>query len=728
MSLIKIEGVASTSAPTKAQKDAAVYLFGSKGHSIVAVLDKFSRAKELRTAHLDGLLKLMKEGDDDDIIKFGASALGKKTIQNAKAFAVAKTLTASIKALKLIRVPVKWVEGHSDAAAARAQETKEIRARKTAGNKVEKPIKLDNPGAPEAETATRKAVGKQVSKSVEFAYGPPARTIEQVYIGNLTITSLAQEAGLTVTLDKPKGPGKGVSVTVTGPNAKAVNAFIKQNITGRAKEKTAKQTAAVKNKSYLDILTFTPNANGKDVQVDGSDSALGSFETDFVSGAPASLGVKFVPQHGYGFVRAKDVVTLAKWVKWANKKAKRTIVAAPVAAASAKETYTPSGKSDVTLVDELAEVTARKIAAKPLQAREEYFNALRNTLHSNLRNSVVNTTSDGVTVALGSKLYTIRLADNVWTIQTGVTGKPKKVGATFDIVDLLGMMDKSILRPKPNAAKPASVAAPKAAEPVKSKTSVRKTDAQKWSERGLSPDIARLIPNQERRRDSFYLALANIATSHPDFDMSRVNIYEPGSLLSIATPIGDWRLIRGDKGWPELQLSERGRSPTVEVPTWDSAKTRYVNIFDSIEKGVYDTGAKLERVLDGMVTSKTMFSNERAPYRVNYDPADQNNYDLTLINMTPEDYRRSDSKTSRDFAYNYIQYTIQYKIGHENWVEFDDHDGKPKWNIEYGDKKFVLKAHGTKAWELVRTDKKASVPVDLGAFIDPNKVAKLVMQ
>lgn len=152
MSLIKIDGVQSLSAPTKAQKDAAIYMLGSKGHAIVSVLDKLSRAKEIRAPHLDGLLKLMKDGTDEEIIKFVASAAGKKTLLNAKAFATAKTLTASIKALRLIRVPQKWIEGHSDAAAARINETKEIRARRTAGNKPEKPIKLDNPQAPESTT------------------------------------------------------------------------------------------------------------------------------------------------------------------------------------------------------------------------------------------------------------------------------------------------------------------------------------------------------------------------------------------------------------------------------------------------------------------------------------------------------------------------------------------------------------------------------------------------
>lgn len=269
MSLIKLDGVKSLSAPTKAQKDAAVYMFGPKGHAIVTVLEKLSKAKELRAPHVQGLLAMMKDGEDDEIIKFVASAAGKKSLAAAKQFATAKTLLASIKALKMIRVPVKWVAGHSDAAAARINETKEIRARKTAGNKPEKPIKLDNPHAPEATTTT-------------------------------------------------------------------------------------------------------------------------------------------------------------------------------------KVSYSPSGKSDITLVDELAETPARKIAAKPLQAREEYFNALRNVMQNNLPKREVSATSNGVVIAGAGKLFTLRLDNNAWTLQTGATGKPKKVGTTFDIVDLLGMIDKGIMRPKPD--------------------------------------------------------------------------------------------------------------------------------------------------------------------------------------------------------------------------------------------------------------------------------------
>ncbi|QYW04578.1 hypothetical protein pEaSNUABM14_00253 [Erwinia phage pEa_SNUABM_14] len=263
MSLVKLQGVPSLSAPTKAQKDAAIYMFGSKGHSIVAVLDKFSRAKEVRAPHLDGLLKLMKEGEDDEIIKFVSSAAGKKALANAKAFAVAKTLTASIKALKLIRVPMKWIDGHSDVAAARNEETKEIRARKTAGNRPEKPIKLDNPQAPAPVT----------------------------------------------------------------PKAKPV--------------------------------------------------------------------------------------------------------------------HIPSGKSADTLVDEMGDIPARKISGKSMQQREEYLNALGFVIQRNIPRAKVNVSADSVMVTKGSKIYTIALTPQAWTLQEGVTKKPKRIGTTFDVVSILSAIDSS---------------------------------------------------------------------------------------------------------------------------------------------------------------------------------------------------------------------------------------------------------------------------------------------
>ena len=562
MSLIKIQGVASTSAPSKAQKDAAVYMFGSKGHSIVAVLDKFSRAKELRTAHLDGLLKLMKDGEDDEIIKFTASAVGKKSLAAAKAFVTAKTLATSIKALKLIRVPVKWIEGHSDVAAARAQETKEVRARRTAGNKPEKPIKLDNPGAPESETVEQTKPNATVSKvwlAKNFSRSNASSwsDLQKAFNGEykdlgFVAKFVKSEGAMRLQLpggypqirkvhvgldDRGKRPewflyavapedkqGAGIDGRSIGPrltlasiiaavrdfmtnsdkdrqalNARIAGARVYDQDTNPhnpvfdehiAKEAKARRdpdapiTLAKMNKDNIGKATGGM-LNGLSIEINKVLKDTPIYATNFM-GKNGGYGLKgfIIDMHVSKGDQPKDLAgvilippqadTALKGNTWRARgikvgreelgaeysigskltpagvnKVYAKIVKEPMFAQSAaKESYKPSGKSDITLVDEIAEVTARKISAKPLQAREEYFNALRNTLHSNLRNSVVNTTSDGVTVALGSKLYTIRLSDNAWTIQTGATGKTKKIGATFDIVDLLGMIDKSILRPK----------------------------------------------------------------------------------------------------------------------------------------------------------------------------------------------------------------------------------------------------------------------------------------
>lgn len=563
MSLIKLQGVASTSAPSKAQKDAAVYMFGSKGHSIVAVLDKFSRAKELRTAHLDGLLKLMKDGEDDDIIKFTASALGKRTITAARAFAVAKTLTASIKALKLIRVPQKWLVGHSDVAAARAQETKEIRARRTAGNKPEKPIKLDNPGAPEAETVDQTKPNPKVSKvwlaqkfsrtdasswsALQKAFNDEFKDlgfvakfvkregalrlqlpggypqIRKVHIG-LDERGKRPEWFLYAVAPEDK-QGAGIDGRSIGPrltlasiiavirdymtngptspdaiklNARIAGARVYDQDTNphnpifddvHAKEAKARRdpdapiTLAKMNKDNIGKATGGM-LNGLSIEINKVLKDTPIYATNFM-GKKGAYGLKgfIVDMHVSKGDQPKDLAgvilippqvgTALKGDTWRARgikvgreelgaeysigskltpagvnKAYAKIVKEPMfAKTSAGESYMPSGKSDVTLVDELAEVTARKISAKPLQAREEYFNALRNVLQKNLPNTVTSVISNGVTV-VGKRDYIIALDDNAWTFKVGVTGKPKKIGATFDIVDLLGMIDKSILRPK----------------------------------------------------------------------------------------------------------------------------------------------------------------------------------------------------------------------------------------------------------------------------------------
>lgn len=401
MSLITLSGVASTSAPTKAQKEAAIYLFGSKGHSIVSVLDKFARAKEIRAPHLNGLLKLLKDAEDEEIIKFAASAAGKKTVANAKAFATAKTLAASIKALRLIRVPQKWIEGHSDVAAARIAETKEIRARRTAGNKPEKPIKLDNPGAPESTTVDKKVID---AKKGSATPGTKGTSTDFEFVGSKS----ARAGAIQLDFLQPFN-GHKWSVTVS------------------------------RQKDYIAC----------DYK---SGSSYQTAESFLQRGVIATKGVVTWEhqQPGSASFRFADEAQAKKYMSWLKKQKAQTIDyknEPKITVVKANVKYTPTNKSDITLVDELAEVTARKISAKPLQVREEYFKALRNVLQKNLPKAIVSTISNGVTVTT-KRDYIIALEDNAWTIKIGITGKSKKIGATFDIVDLLGMIDKSILRPK----------------------------------------------------------------------------------------------------------------------------------------------------------------------------------------------------------------------------------------------------------------------------------------
>ncbi|QZE58812.1 hypothetical protein pEaSNUABM28_00255 [Erwinia phage pEa_SNUABM_28] len=561
MSLIKIEGVQSLSAPTKAQKDAAIYMFGSKGHSIVAVLDKFSRVKELRTAHIDGLLKLMKEGEDDEIVKFTASAAGKKSLAAAKQFATAKTLAMSIKALKLIRVPMKWIAGHSDAAAARITETKEIRARKTAGNKPEKPIKLDNPHAPEATTAEQTKQNSALSKIYKLPkngngydnklspqWNALIKTINTTFKGMFAAKWIKAEGAIRIT---PKGPGyrsipeaflgaipednswqmytvsprgqvEGYAIgnqltmasvaifmrdfmaTKKTPDVAAINKMVagatafntevlhtEENSPelkelGDAQRKLDAEGVA---KGAINSVTKITSANvskitrGAQIKIEeqlnsklgnvlynanfrekGTYPALDGYLFEMTQATKHSgSGNKYAafalipPQKGtqlagqtwrvaafnMGRQTATDLIDIG--AKFSLAKVKSAIKQID-GVSSAK--YTPSGKSPDSLVDEIAETPARKIAAMPLQGREEYFNALNAVIQRNMPHANVIVSSDGLTITKGSKMHTVSLTDKGWFIKTGATGKPKRIGVTFDIVDLLGMIDKSILKPK----------------------------------------------------------------------------------------------------------------------------------------------------------------------------------------------------------------------------------------------------------------------------------------
>ena len=136
---------------TKAQKDGAKYLFGSRGESILAVLESMAKAKELRTPHLSGLVLMLKDAEDDELIKFKNSPAGKRTVEAAKQLAVAKTLVTSIKALRGIKVSSKWIVDHQDVKVDLAAENVSHRATGR-GGKPQKGNELVNHQAPPAET------------------------------------------------------------------------------------------------------------------------------------------------------------------------------------------------------------------------------------------------------------------------------------------------------------------------------------------------------------------------------------------------------------------------------------------------------------------------------------------------------------------------------------------------------------------------------------------------
>lgn len=136
---------------TKAQKDGAKYLFGTKGESILAVLEALSKAKELRSSHLNGLILMLKDAEDDELIAFKNSAGGKRTIEAAKLLATAKTLGTSLQGLRKVKVPSKWIQDHDDAKAAGATETKTHKATGK-GTRPQKAEQVANPQAPEPET------------------------------------------------------------------------------------------------------------------------------------------------------------------------------------------------------------------------------------------------------------------------------------------------------------------------------------------------------------------------------------------------------------------------------------------------------------------------------------------------------------------------------------------------------------------------------------------------
>ena len=94
----------SESASKKAQANAKL-LFGSKGATILDKLKVLSKEKLLVTPALTSIIEVVeKSADIEGITKFAKSVSGKALIKNVKALVSAKTMSATLKALKAVKV------------------------------------------------------------------------------------------------------------------------------------------------------------------------------------------------------------------------------------------------------------------------------------------------------------------------------------------------------------------------------------------------------------------------------------------------------------------------------------------------------------------------------------------------------------------------------------------------------------------------------------------------
>lgn len=107
MSTIKLH-IESTSA-TKAQKEAAAFLFGKTAPAIVDTLEKLAKSKIVLSPAVRGLLIMLRDAEDEEIMKFKTSVSGKGTIKAVQLLAKAKTIDAGIAALKAIKVAKPWL-------------------------------------------------------------------------------------------------------------------------------------------------------------------------------------------------------------------------------------------------------------------------------------------------------------------------------------------------------------------------------------------------------------------------------------------------------------------------------------------------------------------------------------------------------------------------------------------------------------------------------------------
>lgn len=95
---------------TVAQKEAAKYLLGKNYLKILEAIEKLSKSKIVLSPSLRGFLLMLRDAEDDEIIKFQKLASGKATIKAMQDLVKAKTLESSLKALSGIKVAKKWEE------------------------------------------------------------------------------------------------------------------------------------------------------------------------------------------------------------------------------------------------------------------------------------------------------------------------------------------------------------------------------------------------------------------------------------------------------------------------------------------------------------------------------------------------------------------------------------------------------------------------------------------
>lgn len=161
ISLPKLNQEVVSLSATVAQKEAAKFLFGKNYLKILTAIETLAKSKIVLSPHVRGLLLMLRDAEDDEIIKFQKAAGGKATIKAVQDLAKAKTLDASLKAFKAIKVPKQWQTEGTKVSKTPAK----VVAPKPQSGKLDKPIPKSKPAkAPKAAPAEKPnlSVGEQV--------------------------------------------------------------------------------------------------------------------------------------------------------------------------------------------------------------------------------------------------------------------------------------------------------------------------------------------------------------------------------------------------------------------------------------------------------------------------------------------------------------------------------------------------------------------------------------